>query len=120
MSGTGDAERYTGAWVTASTFDVASARPLLGRVFRPDETGDVIRMIVRQGALQLAVGLVLGLGLAAAVEQFMRVILFEVQPRDPSIFGGVVLVLAAAGLLACLIPARRAALVDPLAALRSE
>jgi putative ABC transport system permease protein len=84
------------------------------------QAGDVIRMIVRQGALQLAAGMVLGLGLAAAVEQFMRVILFDVQPRDPAIFGGVVLVLAAAGLLACVIPARRATLVDPLAALRSE
>ena len=37
VSGTGDAERYTGSWVTASMFDVAFARPVLGRTFRPGE-----------------------------------------------------------------------------------
>jgi putative ABC transport system permease protein len=84
------------------------------------QVGDVVRMIFRQGAWQLAVGMVLGLGLAAGVAQVMRVILFQVQPRDPTIFGGVVIVLAAAGLLACLVPARRATRVDPVVALRSE
>jgi putative ABC transport system permease protein len=82
--------------------------------------GDVIRMIFRQGVLQVVVGLVLGLGLAATVAQFMTVILFEVQPRDPVVFGGVAGLLAVTGLVACLVPARRATRVDPLVALRSE
>jgi predicted permease len=81
---------------------------------------DVVRMIFGQGAWQLGVGLVLGLGLAAAVAQFMQVILFDVQPRDPATFGGVVVVLALSGLAACMIPARRATRVDPLVALRAE
>jgi predicted permease len=81
---------------------------------------DVVRMIFGQGAWQLGVGLVLGLGLAAGVAQLMTVILFDVEPRDPAIFGSVVLVLATAGLAACLMPARRATLVDPLVALRAE
>jgi hypothetical protein len=79
-----------------------------------------LRLIVRQGAWQLLAGMILGLGLAAGVAQLTRVILFEVQPRDPQIFGGVVGVLAVSGLLACLIPALRTTRVDPLVALRSE
>jgi putative ABC transport system permease protein len=47
-------------------------------------------------------------------------VLFDVEPRDPMIFGGVVAVLTIAGLLACLIPARRATRVDPLLALRAD
>ena len=82
--------------------------------------GDVVRMIFGQGAWQLGLGLVLGLGLAAAVAQLMQVILFDVRPRDPATFGGVAVVLALAGLAACMIPARRATRVDPLVALRAE
>ena len=81
---------------------------------------DVERMIFRQGAWQLGLGLVLGLGLAATVAQSMQVILFDVQPRDPATFGSVVLVLAVAGLTACMVPARRATRVDPLVALRTD
>jgi putative ABC transport system permease protein len=81
---------------------------------------DVIGMIFRQGVWQLGIGMVLGLGLAAGVAQLMRVILFQVQPRDPAIFAGVVVVLAVTGLAACLVPARRATRVDPLVALRVE
>jgi putative ABC transport system permease protein len=81
---------------------------------------DVVRMIFGQGAWQLGMGLVLGLGLAAAVAQFMTVILFDVQPRDPSIFASVIVVLAMAGMAACFVPARRATRVDPLVALRAE
>ena len=81
---------------------------------------DVVTMIFRQGLWQLGIGLVAGLGLAAAISQVMTVILFDVQPRDPAVFGGVVAVLLLAGLLACLVPARRATRVDPLTALRTE
>ena len=84
------------------------------------QAGQVIRMMFRQGAWQLALGITFGLLLAAAIGRATSVILFEVQPRDPQVFGGVVIVLAAAGLLACLIPARRATHVDPLTALRSQ
>ena len=80
-------------------------------------TGDVVRLIFRQGMVQLGVGLTLGLALAFGVSRLIAFILFDVQPRDPMIFGGVVAVLATAGLLACLIPARRAAGVDPNVAL---
>jgi len=79
---------------------------------------DVVRLIFGQGMLQLGVGLALGLLMAAGVSQLLSIILFDVQPRDPQIFGGVVAVLATAGLLACYLPARRATAVDPNIALR--
>ena len=81
---------------------------------------DVIGMVVRQGAWQLGIGMVAGLTLALGVAQLMKVVLFDVQPRDPVIFGAVVSVLSIAGLLASLIPAHRATRVDPLLALRAD
>ena len=79
---------------------------------------NVVGMIFRQGMLQMAVGLAFGLALAAGVSQLLSLILFDVQPRDPAIFGGVVGVLLVAGAFACFFPARRATAVDPMVALR--
>ena len=82
--------------------------------------GDVLAMVVRQGVGQLGIGMVAGLTLALGVSQLLKIILFDVEPRDPAIFAAVVSVLSIAGVLACLIPARRATRVDPLLALRSD
>jgi ABC-type antimicrobial peptide transport system permease subunit len=82
--------------------------------------GDVVSMVVRQGVWQLGAGMLAGLTLALGIAQLMKLVLFDVEPRDPMIFGGVVAVLTIAGLLACLIPARRATTVDPLLALRAD
>ena len=81
---------------------------------------DVVRLIFRQGALQIAVGMAIGLALAAGVSRLLTIVLFEVQPRDPAIFAGVVLVLSTVGLVACFVPARRATRIDPMIALRQE
>jgi ABC-type antimicrobial peptide transport system permease subunit len=81
---------------------------------------NVIRMIFGQGLVQVSVGLVAGLALATGISQLLSVILFDVQPRDPLVFGGVAALLLATGGLACLLPARRATRVDPLSALRAE
>ena len=81
---------------------------------------DVVRMIFGQGALQLGLGMTAGLGLAYAISQLLKVVLFQVQPRDPVVFGGVAAVLIGVGLVACFVPAKRATLVDPLVALRSD
>jgi predicted permease len=78
----------------------------------------VMKLVVRQGLVQIAVGLVLGLGLAAGLAQFMTIIMFGVDPWDPFVFSVVVVSLATVALLACLIPARRAMRVDPMTALR--
>jgi putative ABC transport system permease protein len=81
---------------------------------------DVVRMIFGQGLVQLGVGMALGLALALGISRLMSVILFQVQPRDPVIFGAVAAVLVAVGLMACLVPATRATRVDPLLALRAD
>lgn len=82
--------------------------------------GQVMRLIARQGAWQLGIGLAIGLAVAAGVSRVMSVILFDVQPLDAMVFGGVAATLAVAGAMACLIPARRATHVDPAVAMRSE
>ena len=80
----------------------------------------VLMLIVRQGAGQLAAGLTLGLAFAALLSRGLGILLFGVEPWDPVIFAAVVLTLTAAGLLACIIPARRATHVDPVEALRYD
>ena len=77
-------------------------------------------MMFRQGAMQLAIGLTAGMLLAVGVSQLLRTLLFDVQPRDPVTFAGVAAVLVTTGLLACVVPARRATRVDPLVALRNQ
>ena len=81
---------------------------------------DVIRLVGRQGARQILVGLAIGFIVGAAVVRAARATLFEVTPNDPTVFAVVAGVLAAAALAACLVPAARAARVDPVVALRSD
>jgi predicted permease len=82
--------------------------------------GDVVRMIFRQGAIQLAIGMTAGVAFALGVSQLLQMLLLDVKPRDPVVYAAVVFTLVTAGLLACLIPAMRATRVDPLTALRSQ
>ncbi|HEX5074039.1 MAG TPA: ABC transporter permease [Gemmatimonadaceae bacterium] len=96
------------------------AREVGVRIALGARTSDVLRLVLRQGLIQLALGTTLGLGLGALVSQGVAGLLFEVQPRDPTTFAAVVALLTATGLLACYIPARRAARVDPLSAMRAE
>jgi putative ABC transport system permease protein len=84
----------------------------------------ILRMVLRQGAVQLAVGLVVGLGLALALATAagagIQNILFGVSARDPLTYGVVAALITVVSLIATLVPARRATRVDPMVALRVE
>lgn len=81
---------------------------------------DVVRMVVRHGASLAAAGVSLGLVLALAVGRGLQGILYGVNPWDPGSLLAIAAFLGAVVLLASLLPARRAAAVDPMTALRSE
>jgi predicted permease len=81
---------------------------------------DVVRAVLRQGLTLTVIGLTLGLGGALAATRIIRSRLYEVSPTDPLTFVCVALLLAGVALLACYLPARRAARIDPMAALRYE
>ena len=85
-----------------------------------DGPGEVVGNIVRGGMALVAAGAAVGLAAALAAARLLEQLLFGVSSRDPLIYTLVVLAVAAAGLPANAIPARRAATVDPMRALRSE
>ncbi len=80
--------------------------------------GDITRMVLRQGAFIAGIGSLIGLALAAAVTRTLSAFLYGVSAFDPVTFTGVTLALCIAATLASYIPARRAAAVDPMIALR--
>lgn len=80
----------------------------------------VLRLIVRQGLRQMGVGIVLGLLAAAGLSNLLSFLMFGVNPRDPLVFGGVLVLTLSVGIAASLVPARRATGVDPNVALRAE
>jgi putative ABC transport system permease protein len=80
----------------------------------------VLRLVLRQGLTLVFVGLALGVAGAFALTRMMSTLLFAVEPTDPLTWLAVALALAAVAALACFAPARRATLIDPLTALRSE
>jgi putative ABC transport system permease protein len=84
------------------------------------EVPNILRLVIGRGLRQLVIGMVLGLAAAMGVTQLMSQILFRVSPRDPLTLTVVTVTLATAGLLACWLPARRAAALDPVKALRYE
>jgi len=81
---------------------------------------DIFRLVVGQGTRLALIGISAGLALALGVTHFLEKVLFNVSARDPLTIAGVMVLLAAAALLACYLPARRAAKVDPMVALRYE
>jgi ABC-type antimicrobial peptide transport system permease subunit len=81
---------------------------------------DVLRMVIIEGLKLTVVGLGLGLGAAFALNRLIASQLFGVTATDPLTYGGVAMLLAMVAMAACYIPARRAARVDPMVALRRE
>jgi ABC-type antimicrobial peptide transport system permease subunit len=83
-------------------------------------TGELQRMIVRHGLILAAIGVAIGAGVAAVLSRVMKSMLFGVSPLDPVTYAAVAVVLVMSAVLASYLPARRAAAVDPLDALRAE
>jgi ABC-type antimicrobial peptide transport system permease subunit len=90
------------------------------RVALGARVGDVIRLVVGQGVRTVAVGVAIGVLLSLAAGKLIASLLYGVSPRDPLALAVVVAVLLATGALAALMPAWRAARVDPVGALRSD
>ncbi|HEX9002025.1 MAG TPA: FtsX-like permease family protein, partial [Blastocatellia bacterium] len=84
------------------------------------QTKDVLKLLIGQGMVLTAVGILIGVAAAVALTRLMATLLFGLSPTDPLTFIGVVSLLGFVALLGCWIPARRATKVDPLIALRSE
>ena len=80
----------------------------------------VLRLVLKQSLVMLLIGTVIGLAGAFALTRLMRTLLFEITATDPLTYVSVIGLLTVVALLACYIPARRAAKVDPLIALRYE
>jgi putative ABC transport system permease protein len=81
---------------------------------------DIVRSVAGKGALLTGAGLAIGTGAALAITRAMRSMLYEVAPADASTYAAVIATLMLIGLIACAVPAMRAARVDPMVALRDE
>ncbi|MBO0857332.1 MAG: ABC transporter permease [Chloracidobacterium sp.] len=105
----------------AVSYSVAQRTREIGlRMALGAQTGDVMRMIIRQGIALAGLGVAIGLGGGALAAQLMKSQFFNVSPTDPWTFTLLPLALLAVALVACWIPARRAMKVDPMIALRCE
>jgi putative ABC transport system permease protein len=82
--------------------------------------GDVSRMVVWRGMRLTITGMALGLAAAFGLTRVVKNLLFNVSPTDPATFALIALLLVAVAFIASYIPARRAAKVDPLLAIRNE
>jgi putative ABC transport system permease protein len=80
----------------------------------------VLKLVLRQGGFLIGTGIGLGILAAMPLVRFVSAMLFDVQPLDPGVFGGVAIGVAAVATLATFVPARRASRVDPMIALRAE
>ena len=84
------------------------------------DSGDVTRMVVGEGLALTGLGIAIGLAAAFALTRTMTKLLVGVAASDPAVYSGVAVLLAVIALVACYIPAARAARVDPMVALRDE
>jgi ABC-type antimicrobial peptide transport system permease subunit len=84
------------------------------------ESRRVLGLIMRQGLWQLGIGLTLGMLLAFMLAGLMETMLVNVEPTDPTTFALIVATLLATGLTASILPALRAARIDPMIALRNQ
>ena len=84
------------------------------------DSADIRTLVLRRGMTWTVIGLALGLGSAALMSRMLTSLLFETSPFDPLSFVAGPIVFLAVAVVACVIPARKAAGIDPVVALRSD
>ena len=84
------------------------------------QMGDILRMVLKQGMILVLTGVAIGLAVSWLLTGLMSRLLYQVKPTDPLTFAVIALLLIGVAMLACYLPARRAAKVEPLKALRYE
>jgi ABC-type antimicrobial peptide transport system permease subunit len=103
------------------TYSVVQRQREIGlRLALGAQRANIYRLILRDGLLPVLAGAAAGIAIAFASARLVASLLYEVSPYDPGIVAGAVFVLMVVGTVACLLPARRAAMVEPMEALRSE
>jgi predicted permease len=103
------------------TYSVVQRHREIGlRIALGAQRGTVYRLVLRDGLLPVALGTAAGVALAFGSARAVNSLLFQVSPYDPAVTLGAVCLLLAVGAAACLLPARRAAAVDPMRTLRME
>ncbi len=83
-------------------------------------TRDVVRLIVRQGVIHVSIGLVVGIAMALGLARLMVIVLFQTEPWDPPVYAAIVALILVVGVLASVVPALKAARLDPVRALQSR
>jgi ABC-type lipoprotein release transport system permease subunit len=102
-------------------FSVARHTREIGiRIAMGAQTEDVLRLVLKQLAVLVSAGVVLGLGCALALSRLLASMLYEIKPADPVSYVAATLILGGAAALSAYLPARRATRVDPMTALRYE
>ena len=84
------------------------------------QRGEILRLVIREGMVTVAGGILAGLVAGAALSRVLVTLLYEVKPWDPATFASIAVVIAGVALGACVLPARRALRVDPATTLRAE
>jgi ABC-type antimicrobial peptide transport system permease subunit len=84
------------------------------------DRGGILQMVMRSAFLQAGIGLAIGIPAAILGGRFMASLLYNVHPWDPAVLTATTVILAVAAFLAAVIPAQRAASVEPMVALRIE
>jgi ABC-type antimicrobial peptide transport system permease subunit len=103
------------------TYSVAQRHREIGlRLALGAQRASVYRLVLREGLLPVAIGATAGVALVFGSARVVSSLLFQVSPYDPALTAGAVCVLLAIGTAACLLPARRAAAVEPMQSLRTE
>lgn len=103
------------------SYTVTQRIPEIGvRIALGGGTWDIVGLVTGRGLRLTGVGLAIGIVVAIGLTRFLTTMLFEITPLDPATFLGVAAILGLVGGLACWLPARRAARIDPIVALRTE